>query len=119
VLWKLLTSIIGRCLNAAISFHGAFYGFQPGWGTTTAIIDAKLFQLLTLMQVPIFEISIDFKKAYDTAQDQGGFHNSLNRARRTSRGYFFLSRKNVILTPVHPWVIMMESFLMESSFFVT
>jgi hypothetical protein len=67
VLWKLLTSIIAGCLKAAISFHDALYGFQPGWGTTTPIIDAKLFQLLTLMQVPIFEISIDLKKAYDTA----------------------------------------------------
>jgi hypothetical protein len=54
-------------LKAAISFHDALNGFQPGRGTTTAIIGEKPYQQLTLMQVPIFEISIDLKKAYDTA----------------------------------------------------
>jgi hypothetical protein len=41
VLWNLLMSIIDGHLKAAISFHDALHGFQPGWVTTTAIIEAK------------------------------------------------------------------------------
>jgi hypothetical protein len=67
VLWKLLTSIIDGRLKAAISFHDALHGFRPHWGTTTAIIEAKFFQQLALIQqVPVFEIFIDLKKVYDT-----------------------------------------------------
>jgi retron-type reverse transcriptase len=67
VLSKLLTSIIDGRLKAAIAFHDALHGFWPRRGTTTAIIEAKLFQQLALIQqVPIFEIFIDLKKAYDT-----------------------------------------------------
>jgi retron-type reverse transcriptase len=67
VIWKLLTSIIDGRLKAAISFHDALHGFRPGWGTTTAIIKAKLFQqLASIQQVPVFKILLDLKKAYDT-----------------------------------------------------
>jgi hypothetical protein len=67
VIWKLLTSIIDGRLKAAISFHDALHGFRPGRGTTTAIIEAKLFQqLASIQQVPVFEIFLDLKKAYDT-----------------------------------------------------
>jgi hypothetical protein len=43
VLWKILTSIIGGGLKAAISFHDALHGFRPGLGMMTAIIEAKAF----------------------------------------------------------------------------
>jgi hypothetical protein len=43
------------------------HGFRAKRGTGTAIFEAKLFQQLAkVAQVPIFEIFLDLKKAYDT-----------------------------------------------------
>jgi hypothetical protein len=67
VIWKLLTSIIDVRIKAAIDFHDALHGFWAKRGTGTAIIEAKLFQqLASIHQVPVFEIFLDLKKAYDT-----------------------------------------------------
>ena len=67
VIWKVLSSIIDVRLKTAISFHDALHGFRAKRGTGTAIFEAKLFQqLASIQQVPVFEVFLDLKKAYDT-----------------------------------------------------
>lgn len=67
VIWKVLSSIIDMRLKTNISFHDALHGFRAKRGTGTAIFEAKLFQqLASIQQVPIFEVFLDLRKAYDT-----------------------------------------------------
>jgi len=64
--WKLLASIIDLRMKAQIRFHDSLHGSVPGRGTGTAVFEAKLFQQLAAVeQVPVFEIFLDLKKAYD------------------------------------------------------
>ena len=59
--WKLLTSIIDGRMKESL------HGFRAKRGTGTAIFEAKLFQqLAAIEQVPVFEVFLDLKKAYDT-----------------------------------------------------
>jgi len=67
VCWKLITSIMDARFKEKIDFHDALHGFRAGRGTGTAIIEAKLLQqLAAIQQVPLFEIFLDLRKAYDT-----------------------------------------------------
>ena len=66
VVWKLVTSIIERRVSTAVTYHDALHGFRARHGMGTAIIEAKLFQQLAAIdQVPVYEIFLDLKKAYD------------------------------------------------------
>ena len=67
VIWKLITSIINARLKGSIEFHDSLHGFRAERGTGTATIEAKLIQqLASIHQVPLYEIFLDLKKAYDT-----------------------------------------------------
>jgi hypothetical protein len=68
ILWKVCSSIINNRLQEAITFHDALHGFQPGRGTGTAMIDAKLnMQLAHINSIPLYQIFLlDLSKAYDT-----------------------------------------------------
>ena len=67
IIWKLISSIIDARLKSSIEFHDCLHGFLAKRGTGTATIEAKLMQqLAALDQVPLFEIFLDLKKAYDT-----------------------------------------------------
>jgi hypothetical protein len=67
VAWKVLASIIDHRISANVEYHDSLHGFRARRGTGTAVLEAKLFQqLATLHQVPIFEVFIDLKKAYDS-----------------------------------------------------
>eukprot|EP00978_Attheya_sp_CCMP212_P016906 scaffold44614_cov73-Attheya_sp.AAC.3 len=67
VVWKLIAIIIKAWLNVSINFHDTLvHGFQAGRGTGTATIEAKLCQqMATMQQVPLFQIYLDLRKAYD------------------------------------------------------
>ena len=66
VIWKLVTAIIDRRVSSNVQYHDALHGFRAKRGTGTAILEAKLFQQLArIHQVPVYEIFIDLKKAYD------------------------------------------------------
>jgi len=69
-LLKVVWTVIVGILNAhchAIKLHDSLHA-TVRCGTGTAIFEAKLFQQLALAeQVPVFEIFLDLKKAYDTA----------------------------------------------------
>ena len=66
VIWKLISSIIDARIKSSVDFHDSLHGFRAGRGTSTAIIEAKLLQqLAAIEQVPLYEIFLDLKKAYD------------------------------------------------------
>jgi hypothetical protein len=66
VIWKLIASIINARLKVTINFHDTLHGFRAGRGTGTATIEAKLCQqMATIQQVPLFQIYLDLRKAYD------------------------------------------------------
>ena len=66
-LWKLLAAIINVRVQSSIKLHDSLHGFRAKRGTGTAIFEAKLFQQLAkVAQVPVFEVYLDLKKAYDT-----------------------------------------------------
>jgi hypothetical protein len=67
VIWKVLMSAIDVRMKTTITFHDALHGFRAKRGTGTAVFEAKLFQqLASIEQVPVFEVFLDLKKAYDT-----------------------------------------------------
>jgi hypothetical protein len=67
VVWKIIASILAEHMNSTIKWHDCIHGFRAERGTGTAIIEAKLFQQLALVdQVPVFEIFLDLRKAYDS-----------------------------------------------------
>jgi len=67
IIWKVIAAIIDARIKASISFHDALHGFRAKPGTGTAIFEVKLFQqLASIQQVPVFEVFLDLKKAYDT-----------------------------------------------------
>ncbi len=50
----------------AIALHDCLHGFRNGWGTGTAVMDAKLTQQLAhIEQTPFYGAFIDLKKAFD------------------------------------------------------
>jgi hypothetical protein len=58
--------IINERFKASISFHDALHGFRAGRGCGTATIEAKLCQQLAAVdQVPLYQIYLDLRKAYD------------------------------------------------------
>jgi exonuclease III len=66
VIWKLIAAIINERLKESIDFHDALHGFRAGRGTGTATIEAKLCQqLAAIKQVPLYQIYLDLRKAYD------------------------------------------------------
>ena len=66
IIWKVASSIINTRLRA-ITFHDTLHGFRAERGTGTAIIEAKLHQqLASVEQVPVFQVYLDLRKAYDT-----------------------------------------------------
>ena len=67
VIYKLVSSIINRRMQAGITFDDAVHGFRPGRGTGTAILEAKLLaQLQIRSDEPLYMVFVDLKKAYDT-----------------------------------------------------
>ena len=65
--WKVISSVLNRRLQASIELHDALHGFRARRGTGTAIIEAKLLQQWArLKQVPLYGIFLDLRKAYDT-----------------------------------------------------
>jgi len=67
IIWKVVSAIIDARIKASVEFHDALHGFRAKRGTGTAIIEAKLLQQLAAIdQVPLFEVFLDLKKAYDT-----------------------------------------------------
>ena len=60
VLWKAVTSLLNLWLTAAIVHHDTLHGFQVGWWTGTAALEAKLPQQLTaIRELVIFKIFLD------------------------------------------------------------
>jgi hypothetical protein len=50
----------------AIALHDSLHGCRAGWGTGTAVIEAKLTQQLAhIEQTPFYGVFIDLKKAFD------------------------------------------------------
>ena len=66
VIWKVISLVINRRLLNSMTFHNSLHRCLPRRGTDTAIIEAKLVQQLVLCkQLPLYEIFIDLKKAFD------------------------------------------------------
>ena len=67
VIYKLISSLCNKRMQAAITFDDALHGFVKGRGTGTAIMEAKLLmQLHCREDSPLHMVFIDLKKAYDT-----------------------------------------------------
>jgi hypothetical protein len=66
VIWKVVAIIINERFKSTISFHDTLHGFRAGRGCGTATIEAKLCQQLAAVdQVPLYQIYLDLRKAYD------------------------------------------------------
>jgi len=64
-IWKILEQVMDHRLNA-IPIHKSLHGCRNGWGTGTAVIEAKLAQQLAhLEQCPFYGVFFDLKKAFD------------------------------------------------------
>jgi len=51
----------------AIALHNSLHGCRNGWGTGTAVIEAKLLQQLAhIEQTPFYGVFINLKKAFDS-----------------------------------------------------
>jgi hypothetical protein len=51
---------------SCLELHSCFHGRLPCRGTSTAIMEVKLIQQLAWVdQVPMYQIYLDIKKAYD------------------------------------------------------
>ena len=50
VICKELSGVINWWIGAAVQFHDVLHGFQSGWGTGTASLEAKILQQLTTMR---------------------------------------------------------------------
>ena len=67
IVWKVIASVMNRRFSDQIIFHDALHGFRASRGTGTATIEAKLLQQWAkLTQIPLYEIFLDLRKAYDT-----------------------------------------------------
>jgi hypothetical protein len=67
VTWKVLSSLVDKRISRNITYHDSVHGFRAKRGTGTAVFEAKLFhQLATIHQVPVYEVFLDLKKAYDS-----------------------------------------------------
>jgi len=65
-MWKVIENIMDGRLQA-IELHDCLHGFMTGRGTGTATIEAKLNQQLAFLeQMPLYQIFVDLKKAYDS-----------------------------------------------------
>jgi len=72
IIWKLMESILNRRIASQVEFHDTLHGFRAKRGTGTAVIEAKLIQQLAARrQVPLYEVFLDLRKAYDTLDRQG------------------------------------------------
>jgi Reverse transcriptase (RNA-dependent DNA polymerase) len=66
-LWKLIAIIIKDRILDSVTFDDALHGFLPTWGTSTAILEAKLHLDTTITDGnTINQIFIDLSKAYDS-----------------------------------------------------
>ena len=62
--WKVIEVLMDKCMDV-IEFHDCLHGFLKGWGTGTAMLDAKLAQQLAyLEQETLYEVFAELKKAY-------------------------------------------------------
>jgi Reverse transcriptase (RNA-dependent DNA polymerase) len=67
VVWKLLTTIMNSRIIKSVEYHDAHHGFRANRGTGTATLEAKLRMQLAMVEGKnLFQIFIDFSKAYDT-----------------------------------------------------
>ena len=68
-LWKVISSIINNRLQHAYPFHGFLHSFRPLIGMETTITEVKLLLDEGLVtERPIFEVFINFQKAFDTVR---------------------------------------------------
>ena len=68
IVWKVLEAIIDSRLKATITLHDAIHGFTAKRGTGTATTEVKLqMELAQIRQEPLFQVFLDLRKAYDTA----------------------------------------------------
>ena len=66
-LWKVVEALIYTCIRARLQLHAILHGFRAERGTGTAIMELNLTQELTSIdQDPLFLISLDLRKSYDT-----------------------------------------------------
>jgi len=64
-IWKVIKQVIVKWLEA-IALHDGLHGCRNGWGTGTAVIEAKLWQQLAhIEQAPFYGVFINLKKAFD------------------------------------------------------
>ncbi len=65
-IWKVLEQIIDHCLNA-IELHDHLHGCRANCGTGTTVIEAKLAQQLSHLELnPFYGVFLDLKKAFDS-----------------------------------------------------
>ena len=65
-IWKVCTSIVNSRLQSSIVLHEVLHSFVQGRDTGTVIIEATLDQQLAgIFHKPLFQVSVDVRKAYD------------------------------------------------------
>ena len=65
--WKLAGRLINRRIAKTVEFYDALHDFLANRGTVTPCIEAKLVQQLSKMvQITLYFICLDLRKAYDT-----------------------------------------------------
>ena len=65
ILYKVISSIVNSRLLVEVEFNDSLHGNCPGWGTGTAIMEAKLLaQLRCRIDEPLFMVFVDLDMAY-------------------------------------------------------
>ena len=64
-IWKVIERVIDRRLDS-IQLHNSLHGCQHQCGTGTAIIEAKLAQQLSYLEMqPFYRVFLDLRKSFD------------------------------------------------------
>lgn len=66
-IWKIVTGVLSRRINHAVSFHHCVHEFIPEKGTSTAILEVKLMNTLAAqMHGTVYQVFLDVSKVYDS-----------------------------------------------------
>ena len=67
MVWKVCATGVNCLLKQGVVFHDALHGFMVGRGTRADTLEANMDkQLSGLAYEPLFQVSLDIRKVYDS-----------------------------------------------------